>query len=216
MKKESLKLQAYNIIKEKIVRCEYTPGMMLSEERLQEDVHASRTPIRDALSRLEQDGLIQIMPKKGIMVSMLSIGEINKIFEVRMLFEPYVLRNYGYLLDDEQLMSFYTRFEAMIVNGDSNHFYEIDDEFHMALMGVLPNHYLFTTYDRIHNQNLRFRVLTGRESIRRLEATHNEHLAIVRACLKKEWDEAALAMEHHLLLSKNATFDLLLRSESAL
>ena len=214
MKKESLKLQAYNIIKEKIVRCEYAPGMILSEERLQEDVHASRTPIRDALSRLEQDGLIQIMPKKGIMVSVLSIGEINKIFEVRLLVEPYVLRNYGYLLNDEVLMDYYEQFEQMLKEGDHGDFYEIDDEFHKAIMAVLPNQYLLATYERIHNQNLRFRVMTGRDSSTRLKATHNEHLAIVRACLKKEWEEAAVAMEHHLILSKNATFDLLLRSGS--
>ena len=86
MKKESLKLQAYNTIKDKIIRCEYAPNELISEEALREELGVSRTPIRDALSRLEQEGLLTILPKKGIMVSGLSLGEINGIFENRFCF----------------------------------------------------------------------------------------------------------------------------------
>lgn len=58
MKKETLKQHAYNIIKDKIINCEYAPSALLNEEMLKEDVQASRTPIRDALGRLEQEGLV--------------------------------------------------------------------------------------------------------------------------------------------------------------
>ena len=83
--KKSLKQQAYDEIKRKIVTCEYAPNTLLNEELLREELHVSRTPIRDALSRLEQKGLITILPKKGIMVSSLSINDINMVFEVRMM-----------------------------------------------------------------------------------------------------------------------------------
>ena len=65
MKKETLKQHAYNIIKDKIINCEYAPSALLNEEMLKEDVQASRTPIRDALGRLEQEGLVTILPKKA-------------------------------------------------------------------------------------------------------------------------------------------------------
>lgn len=65
MKKDSLKLQSYNIIKDKIIRCEYAPNTLINEEALREELGVSRTPIRDALSRLEQEGLIQILPKRA-------------------------------------------------------------------------------------------------------------------------------------------------------
>ena len=84
--KKSLKQQAYDEIKRKIVTCEYAPNTLLNEELLREELHVSRTPIRDALSRLEQKGLITILPKKGIMVSSLSINDINMVFEVRMMY----------------------------------------------------------------------------------------------------------------------------------
>ena len=63
MTKKSLKVQAYNNIKEKILNCEFSPGMHLNEAVLCETFHVSRTPIRDALSRLEQEGLV---PKREL------------------------------------------------------------------------------------------------------------------------------------------------------
>ena len=95
MPKINLKTQAYNTIRQKIVTCEYAPGTFLNEELLTSELGLSRTPIRDALSRLEQEGLIEIKPKKGILVMPLSINTISMIFEVRQLYEPYILLNYG-------------------------------------------------------------------------------------------------------------------------
>ena len=69
MPKINLKTLAYNAIRQKIVTCEYAPGTFLNEEFLTEDLNLSRTPVRDALGRLEQEGLIQIRPKRGIMVT---------------------------------------------------------------------------------------------------------------------------------------------------
>ncbi len=64
MKKETLKQKAYNFILEKIINCDYSPNTMLNEEQLKLETGMSRTPIRDALSRLEQDGLVSIKSKK--------------------------------------------------------------------------------------------------------------------------------------------------------
>ena len=58
----------------------------------------SRTPMRDALGRLEQEGLITILPKKGLMVSPITDEDVHSIYEVRLLVEPYALRVYGELL----------------------------------------------------------------------------------------------------------------------
>ena len=210
MKKESLKLQAYNIIKEKIITCQYAPNTLLNEEILREEINVSRTPIRDALSRLEQEGLIKILPKKGIMVSGVSMSEINMIFEVRMLMEPYALRNYGYLIPEELIMSYYTKFSDQSRQYTIDEFFLMDDEFHYAIVNAIQNRFLLQTYADIHNQNLRFRVMTGKIQDNRLSETRKEHLSIVKACLKKDWELAAQELCAHLKRSKDATFDLLL------
>lgn len=212
MKKESLKLQAYNMIKEKIISCEFAPGTLLNEEVLREDIGASRTPIRDALSRLEQEGLITIIPKKGIMVSGLSIADINMIFEVRLLLEPYTIRNYGATIPDETLMRFYNELSIPHEAYSNLDFFAIDDEFHNAIVSAMPNRFLRGTYEQILTHNRRFRVMTGQVSGARLNATMEEHLGIVKACLRKDWESAAEAMRAHLIASKNSTFDLLLNT----
>lgn len=211
MKKESLKLQAYNIIKEKIINCEYAPNTLLNEEALRDEVNASRTPIRDALSRLEQEGLILILPKKGIMVSGLSISEINMIFEVRMLVEPYALEHYGCTLPDQVFLDSYAQLTEFAGNGFSEAFFAKDDAFHHMIVSAVKNRFLLQTYDSIQTQNRRFRVMTGQIQDDRPAKTIEEHMAIVRACLKKDWKLAAEAMRVHLQQSKNATFDLLLK-----
>lgn len=212
MPTESLKLHAYNCIKHKIATCEYAPGSLLNEELLREEIGVSRTPIRDALSRLEQEGLITIMPKKGVMVTGLSISDINMIFEVRLLFEPYAVRNYGFTLPQETMLGFYNRFLLPCSALSEEDFFNLDNEFHLAIVHAMPNRFLLQAYDMIHTQNLRFRMLTGHIHQRRLEETQHEHMEIITACLHGEWDTAGTAMREHLVRSKAATFNLLIQA----
>ena len=76
--KTSLKLQAYQYLKTKILNCEYRPNEFLNEQKLCAEMgNISRTPMRDALGRLEQEGLITILPKKGLMVSGITEEDVH-------------------------------------------------------------------------------------------------------------------------------------------
>lgn len=211
--KKSLKQQAYDEIKRKIVTCEYAPNTLLNEELLREELHVSRTPIRDALSRLEQKGLITILPKKGFMVSSLSINDINMVFEVRMMYEPYALLHYGSRIPYSVLTHSYELLSDLDAMSEDWAFFQADDAFHAAVVQAIGNRFLLQTYEWIQDQNLRFRVMTGQTSAPRLEDTSKEHTRILEACLKKDWSEAASAMKDHLINSKNATFDLLFQKK---
>ena len=197
--KKSLKQQAYDEIKRKIVTCEYAPNTLLNEELLREELHVSRTPIRDALSRLEQKGLITILPKKGIMVSSLSINDINMVFEVRMMYEPYALLHYGSRIPYSVLTHSYELLSDLDAMSEDWAFFQADDAFHAAVVQAIGNRFLLQTYEWIQDQNLRFRVMTGQTSAPRLEDTSKEHTRILEACLKKDWSEAASAMKDHLI-----------------
>ena len=191
--KKSLKQQAYDEIKRKIVTCEYAPNTLLNEELLREELHVSRTPIRDALSRLEQKGLITILPKKGIMVSSLSINDINMVFEVRMMYEPYALLHYGSRIPYSVLTHSYELLSDLDAMSEDWAFFQADDAFHAAVVQAIGNRFLLQTYEWIQDQNLRFRVMTGQTSAPRLEDTSKEHTRILEACLKKYWSDASLA-----------------------
>ena len=215
MKQESLKQQAYNIIKNKIISCEYPPNYLLNEEKLKEEIGASRTPIRDALSRLEQENLVHILPKKGIMVASLSIREINAIYEARMLVEPYAIEHYANQIEKERFQYYDKIFrkkeedihKGMDVYGDV---YDIDDELHIQFINATENEYFKALYERIYYQNCRLRILSGVKSKKRIEDTQQEHLRIIGACLEEDWAKAAEAMREHLQCSKRASFETLI------
>ena len=163
--KLSLKLQAYQYLKTKILNCEYRPNEFLNEQKLCAEMgNISRTPMRDALGRLEQEGLITILPKKGLMVSGITEDDVHSMFEMRLLVEPYALRTYGNEIPHQYLRNF----ADLMHNPDKiEDFCKADDDFHEMLMSTLPNKYLRAAYDRITGLNTRFRIMTGKVKIGR-------------------------------------------------
>lgn len=216
MLKTNLKTLAYNTIRQRIVTCQYAPGSFLNEEILTEELNLSRTPIRDALGRLEQEGLVEIKAKRGITVTSLSVHDINMIFEVRKLYEPYILTHYGDLLPMDKLAEFYDIFLHKDSDSecfqDNDYFYELDSDFHLMIVNACPNVYLHQNYNLIQTQNARFRYMTGNVSNNRLDDTFKEHLDIILPCLQKDWETAAQKMVIHLEESKKATFRLVFDS----
>lgn len=182
---------------------------MLNEELLRQSLNISRTPIRDALGRLEQEGLIIIKPKKGILISPLSLNEILQIFEIRMVFEPYALLNYGNRLDESFLLSQYRICQQDPGSADSS--FQNDDVLHSQIVHATQNHYLEESYNTISVQIQRLRRLTGVKP-ERLHSTFEEHKVIITACLKQNWKEAADAMRYHLVQSKDSSLSIVLET----
>lgn len=209
MKNASLKLQAYHILKERITSCTYPPGCQLNEEILQKELGMSRTPIRDALGRLEQEGLVNIRSKKGIEITKLSVRELNMIFELRQMLECHALLQYGNLLPESELYSYFHHFSSSDFSSEGE-YYRYDDSFHSMIMSVVPNRYIAQSYQTIINQNTRFRIMTGHRTEQRLLDTSKEHCAILSACIQKNWAAAAEAMREHLTCSKSSAFALLM------
>ena len=215
-KSASMQSKAYDFIKRKITMCEYAPNQLLSEAVLQEELGFSRTPVREAIGRLEQEGLLKVFPKRGIVVSGFTISDISKIFEVRRLVEPYALRNYGSRLDLTEVARFSEIFHAHMQSNEcgSREFYQLDDQFHSLLVSVLENEYLRDLYSRIQTQNIRLRVMSGQFIESRLQRTMSEHAEIAGACLEKNWERAAIAMAKHLQYSEESSLATLLKSRS--
>lgn len=212
--KESLKQQAYHIIKNKIIYCEYPPNANLNEAMLLEDTGCSRTPIRDALSRLEQERLLTIMPKKGVRVSDVTINDITTVYEMRSLIEPYVIRNYGKKMDKEKLGNMRQCFDKSVTpehiqaaekENRLADLYKLDDDFHQYIVRCSGNMYMQMSMEQIYNQNIRLRVLTSINRSR-LMASHPEHTIIIDYLLLEQYEEAAKAMEKHLENAKQVSF----------
>lgn len=214
-KKHSIQNEAYEYIKKKIMMCEYLPNQLLSESILQEELGCSRTPVREAIRRLEQEGLATVLPKRGIIVSGFSISDIRAIFEVRMLIEPYAVQTYGDVLDQKKLQRFLELFQRWESPNIGQDFYQLDDEFHEFLISGLTNEYLHDLYGRIQTQNIRLRVMSGQLITSRLDRTMREHEDIVRMCLEENWALAAEKIRWHLECSRTSYFEAIVQNNGA-
>ena len=218
MARLSLKQVAYNTIRDNLLNCTYEPGQFLNEDILCEELNMSRTPIRDALGRLEQEHLITIYPKKGIYVSQLSLNEINDVFEGRFLLEPYIIRTYCQhlrkdILDElRQLL----KEEIQYIDADTSDTFRIDDQFHSILTNQCTNDYLLQLDQNLNSQNSRMRCLSGRYSSNRLQHTVDEHTKILYELSMNHIEAAAKAMEEHLLASKESALEVFMKTHPIL
>ena len=160
---------------------------------------------------------MEIRPKCGILVRPLTLNDIDMTFEVRMLYEPYILTHYGVNLSVSKLKEFYEIFQKWDpekeLYRDKDFFYDLDYRFHAFLMSACPNEFINRSYDTIQTQNERFRYMTGNVSNFRLEATFKEHTAIVEPCLEGDWEKAADRLIYHLERSKASAFRLVADSD---
>lgn len=210
-KTDPLKQRVYDDIKQSIIQCNYTPGQVLHEELICQQFSVSRTPVRDALSRLEQEGLIAILPKKGFKIKRVSLRSVNELFEARMRIEPYMVETYGAKLPDEQYAEYMTQFSRSCQDFPGEELYRLDDQFHNAFVDASNNRYLRMMYSITADQSARFRILSaGRD---RLEETQKEHFNIACCCLKRDWREAAEASREHIRHSRNAIIDYVLENK---
>ena len=88
----SLSEEAYTQLRSMIVRLDFVPGDVLREDDLQDQLGIGRTPIREALQRLEREHFVNVVPRQGIFVTGIDVGELSMLFETRSVLEPYAAR----------------------------------------------------------------------------------------------------------------------------
>jgi DNA-binding FadR family transcriptional regulator len=80
---KTLAEKLYTIIEEKIVKLEFKPGSFLTENFLEKDLKCGRTPIREAIQRLSREGLVKVLPRKGLLVTEININDQLNLIQVR-------------------------------------------------------------------------------------------------------------------------------------
>ncbi len=201
MKQETLKDKAYKYIKDKIISCEYQPGDFLDEKTLIEEINSSRTPIREALNKIEQENLIKIIPKKGVIVTEISLKDILDIYQLRELIEPSAIIEFGHTYSEEKLTEFKNYFADEKLNPID--FYKTDDMFHAYITEIYNNNYITELMETVRVQNQRLRILTG--TPHDITPSRREHIDIIDNIISKNYKSAAKAMKEHIEFSKNRT-----------
>lgn len=194
---KNFKLIAYNTLKQKILTNELKPNEYLEEKKLCEMIGMSRTPIREAISLLAQENLVQIIQNKGIFVSEISIQSVRELFEVRHLIEPLVLEKAFPNLDFDRLIEFRGKFSEYLETKDYPYLHQIDYEFHNYITSCCKNSYLNKIMNNISDQFQRVRTQDF-YSKERTENGAREHLELIDMFLQGDCGQALKALQKHI------------------
>jgi DNA-binding GntR family transcriptional regulator len=143
--KERLSNLAYEAIKEMIGEYRFQPGARINVERLTRELGVSRTPVWQAIMRLEQEGLLKNIANRGVYLIQLSLQESLYLYQVREVLESLAARLAAESMDDDTIDLMARNLEAqkgVVENGDLLAYSSLDYEFHAAVYGASGNPYL--------------------------------------------------------------------------
>ncbi|MCX6081337.1 MAG: GntR family transcriptional regulator [Chloroflexi bacterium] len=201
---------AYDILREKIVSKQFAPGERLDLNEIEKSLGISRTPLKEALSRLEMEGLIQILPRSGTHVTKPSVDDIAESFDLRRILERYAVELMVQNASDGDLTKLAILVEEMGMLAKQNdiqlmypRYLELDHEFHRQLVALSGNQRLREAHERenLHAQMSRIRY---RAYERELSIAQEEHERIIAALLARNLVMVAEQIDAHLKRAKRS------------
>jgi DNA-binding GntR family transcriptional regulator len=199
-RKSSLADMAFEAIKEKILKLYFLPGQYLNEGALCALLNMGRTPIHQALQRLQHEGLVEVMPRKGVIVQPGSISEILKILDSRATVEAELARNAAERATAKDIDELKALARVGATNGKSSEldsFIGADREFHRKFAELAENPVLSDFARSLHERSIRYWYLHLWQTLDD-KATIKQHTAIADAIARRDADAAADAVRAHI------------------
>ena len=192
-----LKSSVYVQMLNKLISCEYAPGSQLNEVQLAEEYNVSRTPIREAVNRLESQGYLRVLPKKGIYVRDITIQDVMQVFQCRINIEPLALKLAAPYLDVARLIDLKMKYIGSEDLDYLSHYY-IDMEMHHYFVEQCHNKYIINMMEQALNDNLRITIFSKQDK-NLIHDANEEHIQILNSLIRQEPVENAMALlESHL------------------
>lgn len=200
----SLRDRAYQEIKRRINRMEFRPGAYLNEAQISRTLRIGRTPVHQALDRLMLEGLVQVIPRKGVMVETISLDQVLQIIDVRLVNEPFCVglaAERATPVEVSQLRTLLDSATPLLRARDREQLMELDRLFHRRISQAAKNPVLADTISRLHDRSLRFWFISLGDDLQ-LRRVDEEHRAILDAIARRDAAGAADAMRHHIESSR--------------
>ncbi|MFI6501395.1 GntR family transcriptional regulator [Nonomuraea typhae] len=188
----------YRWLKRHIGQLPRRDGTFLTESEVAQAAGTSRTPVREALLRLEAEGLVQIMPKKGAFVPPISDAEVQAVMEARELVEVWCVRRVAALGEE-----FVAELERLVAEqegllGDPVAFIDCDRVFHRTIVQHAGNPVLADFYESLRDRQIRMGLRAVASSESRANTVLAEHRAIIAALQAGAAEQAGQAVVTHL------------------
>lgn len=209
--------QAYTQVKALIFDFRLMPGDRFSESELAEQLQVSRTPLRQALQRLEREGFLQVFPKLGWQVAPMDFDAFDELYDLRVLIECHA----SLRLCEAEHRPALTSLASVWLGSDqvrqteASEVGQLDESFHTMLVQGSGNREMA----RVHREiTERIRIIRRLDFTKpaRIDATYDEHARILRSITRRRADEAQRLLRAHIEQSKlevrHITLDMLYRA----
>lgn len=216
----SLADRAYVAIKQRIFDFELMPGDRVSESDLARQIAVSRTPLRQALQRLQHEGFVTAVPKVGWVIPQLDFDKFDELYDFRVLIECFAVRSLCDDTTERPALSALSRIWQVPVRERLKEPLEVgvlDEAFHLSLVSATGNREMLRTYREITE---RMRIIRRLDFFKpeRMTATYDEHAKIISAIIKRRAEEAQRLLRAHIEHSKievrKITFDMLFQARN--
>ena len=199
--KRSLGRSVYERLKRAIIQGDFSPGSRVVESRLAAALGISRTPVREAIHKLEREGLLRQEPKGGFFVAGLTLDDIEETFGIRSVLESYAARLavIRHLEGDLQpLEEKLRRYQQCLARGDLGALPQINTEFHDLLYGLSRSPRLIKMINDLRDHIYRFRVVILKKRAT-AELSNNDHRLMLKAIRDRDTDGVERLVREHIL-----------------
>jgi len=197
---ELLSQKVYHVLKNAIVRGELAPNSKLILTEIAKSLGVSNTPIREAINKLVSEGLIKIIPNKGIIVKEVNIDDFQESLQVRAFLDGLIGKLASKKITDKEIgnmMKIIKKMENCVKKDDRLTYNDLDIKFHDFLLNISGNNKLKEVYNNLINQGIRFRLRTLKISDR-MGKSLKEHGEIALKVKERNPDEANRASQEHI------------------
>ncbi|HBG17163.1 MAG TPA: GntR family transcriptional regulator [Firmicutes bacterium] len=196
----------FEVLREAIISGQLAPGERLMEIQLAEELGVSRTPVREAIRKLELEELVLMVPRKGAYVASLSMKDVVEVFEIRGALEGLAAALAAERITEEELESLQRQLvksAEMIGNADLQGMVEADTGFHQILYQASRNERLAQIINNLREQIQRFRQ-TSLSYPGRMKIALEEHREIVDAVSARDPEMARKLAQDHIENAENS------------
>lgn len=207
----SLGDRVYHALKRDIITGVFRSGEALSEQLLAKRYKGSRTPVREAAVRLQQENLLRIVPNRGYFVSHLTLNEVNELYEFRAALEGACAELAARRGAGEEVLEELSRLgQIHFEKGDRasyGRFIEADTAFHLGIARLTRNQLLIRTVGDVRCQMERI-MYAAMTTDYYGESPAREHAGILQAIRDRDPQQARQLMQEHIFISKDKVLQL--------
>lgn len=216
----SLTDQLYQEIRDKIITWQIAPNEILVEARLAEEYNVSKTPIREALALLSQEGLVEVLPRVGYQVTPIGIGDVHEIFDLRLLLEPEAAALAAKRAIKEEVLALVETNRMWLEKLAQEEglslitYLRFHDSFHMGIANLSENRRLARFIGALLRDSARVRMSDPLMSIRGIDEDRELPEQVAQALLKRNEEAARKLLHQHIAESKERILRQLIDPES--